>query len=701
MPAKQQLRIDVSQDDCFKEVVKRMSSPINLYGIDISALDARDVPGPSPLPSSISSPNFEADRERERNRDLAQSFFSNLAASKSMNRLQDTVPKAMTTSRPSSRSSSRTEASGKSWRTMGTKGNKGASPYLAGRAPGSTPELSSSKFAKISRAMMMGKGDTSDTSDTVPAVSPSATPVVVQAQPQLQGPATAAKHSRHRPAKSDSPLTSSTTQSSLAATVAAAPPPPPPPEKRKSRFTTKRFPGVLSRNKSLRGDAEMTPNSSAPSTPTRAIPKQSKGTPSHNESNSHVSRSAPVDKDRSLKGALKSSNARTRSEDRGIPEHPEADKAKAKPKKEKKVEEKTSRDGFSKSYQKSNGSGFFASSQTSSGAFGLGKASRGFFSKLTRSSSSHEKVGMGVEEEYEPRLLKLPLIAQTRETRIAKSYDNCRDKTEFWMPALPWRCIDYLNGKCEEEGLYRVSGGLTMVRRWRRRFDTERDINLLDEPDLYDASVIASLFKEWIRELPEEIFPKYRQAKVAAILPTEVPGKKPVPQAFRDELSNLPPFNYYLLFAITCHLSLLLSHEPKNKMTLDNLYRCFNQSLKLDGRVFYTLVGDWRQCWQGCYTENEFLRKEYEHLNTPFPEYPELERRPPPVDSAVEERAMTSSSGSEVSATGRSTPDDKRPPTSHTDPSNSTGDTEPESTPQKNGDIRDRLEVAKGTSVKV
>lgn len=172
----------------------------------------------------------------------------------------------------------------------------------------------------------------------------------------------------------------------------------------------------------------------------------------------------------------------------------------------------------------------------------------------------------------------------------------------------------------------------------------EHDINLLDEPDLYDASVIASLFKEWIRELPEEIFPKTLQAKVSSSLPNDVPGKQPVPQSLRDELSNLPPFNYYLLFAITCHLSLLLSHEPKNKMTLDNLYRCFNQSLKLDGRIFYTLVGDWRQCWQGCFTENEFLRKEYEYLNTPFPEYPELERRPKTaVRPAAEDVAVSSS----------------------------------------------------------
>ena len=171
---------------------------------------------------------------------------------------------------------------------------------------------------------------------------------------------------------------------------------------------------------------------------------------------------------------------------------------------------------------------------------------------------------------------------------------------------------------------------------------------------MYDSSVIASLFKEWIRELPEEIFPKDLQTKISAALPTEVPGKKPVPQMLRDELSNLPPFNYYLLFAITCHLSLLLSHESKNRMTLDNLYRCFNQSLKLDGRIFYTLVGDWRQCWQGCATESDYLRKEYEYLNTPYPGYPDLDRRPPiKVADSADEEAVDSDreTGEMVSAT--------------------------------------------------
>ena len=47
--------------------------------------------------------------------------------------------------------------------------------------------------------------------------------------------------------------------------------------------------------------------------------------------------------------------------------------------------------------------------------------------------------------------------------------------------------FSYLNGKCEEEGLYRVSGGLSNVRKWRKKFDTgelntSADLNVADWP---------------------------------------------------------------------------------------------------------------------------------------------------------------------------------------------------------------------------
>ena len=166
----------------------------------------------------------------------------------------------------------------------------------------------------------------------------------------------------------------------------------------------------------------------------------------------------------------------------------------------------------------------------------------------------------------------------------------------------------YLNmNGCEEEGLYRIPGSGKDVKHWQRRFDTEHDINLFDEPDLYDINTIGSMFKSWLRELPDEIFPKSVQAKIAE----QCMGATETPQLLKDELSSLPPFNYYLLFAITCHLSLLHSFADKNKMDYRNLCICFQPCLKIDGFCFQFLVQDWKNCWQGCWTEKEYLEEEY------------------------------------------------------------------------------------------
>ncbi len=78
-----------------------------------------------------------------------------------------------------------------------------------------------------------------------------------------------------------------------------------------------------------------------------------------------------------------------------------------------------------------------------------------------------------------------------------------------------------------------------------------------------------------------------------------------------DELSNLSPFNYYLLFAITCHLSLLLAHSEKNKMDFRNLCICFQPCMKIDAFCFKFLVCDWRDCWKGCKTEAQYIEQEY------------------------------------------------------------------------------------------
>ncbi|KAJ5392107.1 hypothetical protein N7509_007597 [Penicillium cosmopolitanum] len=288
--------------------------------------------------------------------------------------------------------------------------------------------------------------------------------------------------------------------------------------------------------------------------------------------------------------------------------------------------------------------------QSSSGAADrLGKAGKGFFGKITRSGSTNERELIN-DDNYVCSVINLPLIQQARKTRICKKLEACRDKTEFWMPALPYRSIDYLNFKgCEEEGLYRVPGSGREVKHWQRRFDTELDIDLFDVPDLYDINTIGSLFKAWLRELPDELFPKATQDMIAE----KCEGATTAPQLLKDELSKLPPYNYYLLFAITCHLNLLHSYVDQNKMDYRNLCICFQPCMKIDAFCFQFLVCDWKNCWQGCWTEKEYVQKEKEmdeaeqkvaaEKNTPNRSRPDL-----PQSSSSHERAVSSSSSSQA-----------------------------------------------------
>jgi hypothetical protein len=124
--------------------------------------------------------------------------------------------------------------------------------------------------------------------------------------------------------------------------------------------------------------------------------------------------------------------------------------------------------------------------------------------------------------------------------------------------------------------------------------------------------VIGSLFKAWLRHLPDEIFPKEIQAKIQR----ECQGAKITPQLLKDELSKLPPFNYYLLFAITCHISLLHSCSEFNKMNYNNLCICFQPAIKIDAFCFQFLILDWRNCWQGCWTEKDYLGDEMAYLQS-------------------------------------------------------------------------------------
>lgn len=125
--------------------------------------------------------------------------------------------------------------------------------------------------------------------------------------------------------------------------------------------------------------------------------------------------------------------------------------------------------GLPSSFREASGSAFFSNLKHSKAA---GILSNRFFGGSSRSESAPPKEPVVDDEHYVLKVINLPLVEQTRLTRISKRLEDSRDKTEFWMPAFPWRAIDYLNYKGSDvEGLYRVPGSGPQIKKWQRKFD--------------------------------------------------------------------------------------------------------------------------------------------------------------------------------------------------------------------------------------
>ncbi|OAL06805.1 hypothetical protein IQ06DRAFT_311918 [Phaeosphaeriaceae sp. SRC1lsM3a] len=375
-----------------------------------------------------------------------------------------------------------------------------------------------------------------------------------------------------------------------------------------ARNTTKpKKQGMLARSKSIKSEESSGTRAKLNKAPPPQLSPDVAGTWTTNGDGTSL-KTAPLEKGQSWRSLVGQNKMRTHSADAHDPSHRDDDHSSRRERAEHGSQ-------ASSSYNESKGAALMSS--LGSGARKVGgkmdSARKGIFGKLGRSSSNHETPTLVSNEPYVCKVIHKPLIEQTRLTRISSRLEQSRDKTEFWMPALPWRCIDYLNMRgCEEEGLYRVPGSAQQVRYYERKFDTDGDIDLISDPNLNDPNVIGSLFKNWLRQLPDEIFPKEIQASIQR----ECQGAKATPQMLKDELSKLPPFNYYLLFAITCHISLLHSCSEFNKMNYNNLCICFQPAIKIDAFCFQFLILDWRNCWQGCWTEKDYLGDELDYLQS-------------------------------------------------------------------------------------
>ncbi|RPA93962.1 Rho GTPase activation protein [Choiromyces venosus 120613-1] len=201
----------------------------------------------------------------------------------------------------------------------------------------------------------------------------------------------------------------------------------------------------------------------------------------------------------------------------------------------------------------------------------------------------------------------MDLREAVQRTRIVKERKGPADAA-YWMPALAYRCLQYLNVHGPHElGIYRISGSTSVVDDLRADFKIQHDVDLFDNPP-DDLHTVSSLLKGWFRSLPEAVLPPEVQKRVYEKCKDQTDAPKP-PQAFIDELSQLPPYNYYLLHHLFSHLSAVCGASDVNKMNLANLGMIFCSTLRIDRFCFNWLVGSWEECWAGCKAEEEEYRR--------------------------------------------------------------------------------------------
>lgn len=77
-------------------------------------------------------------------------------------------------------------------------------------------------------------------------------------------------------------------------------------------------------------------------------------------------------------------------------------------------------------------------------------------------------------------------------------------KEGFELPTVVYRCVEFIETRIKEEGIYRVSGNLVEMNQLKSQFCEHGDVDLTNNKEL-DTHIVAGLLKLWIRELPENI----------------------------------------------------------------------------------------------------------------------------------------------------------------------------------------------------
>ncbi|GAA5867523.1 hypothetical protein JCM3774_003865 [Rhodotorula dairenensis] len=251
------------------------------------------------------------------------------------------------------------------------------------------------------------------------------------------------------------------------------------------------------------------------------------------------------------------------------------------------------------------------------------------------------------------------------------------DDARYWLPGIAFRCLEYLEEwGMREEGVFRVPGRSSHTAELKAMFDAGvgqgRDLREVHPSEL-DPHAVASVFKTWLRELPDSLLSHEIESLVDELTiqslghgassnnflastgaaastgtPTNSAGGTPassapaspnLAQGYVEQLRDLmaagmPAEHWHLLRAVIYHLARLADHAHVNKMTLNNLRLILSPTLRLSPGFLQLLVVE-RQALFSRPNEDAMRRSGHADPSTPLPPLPARRRAESATKSAA------------------------------------------------------------------
>ncbi|XP_076371423.1 rho GTPase-activating protein 100F-like isoform X1 [Tachypleus tridentatus] len=148
-----------------------------------------------------------------------------------------------------------------------------------------------------------------------------------------------------------------------------------------------------------------------------------------------------------------------------------------------------------------------------------------------------------------------------------------RENSSIGVPLILKLCTDEVELRgLTTPGIYRLCGSAVRKRMLREAFEMNPWLVDLTEENVPDISVVASLLKDYLRELPEPLFTKglfdMLVDGISVCLPDDPEGNSKLMFSILD---CLPKVNRCTVFCLMDHLKQVVSHSEQSKMTSQNV----------------------------------------------------------------------------------------------------------------------------------